>query len=68
MDTLALSLGLVLTIFGYAVVQAATARALVEMDAGRPVTALGAYRLIAPRLGGLRWPFSRWCPCSWCST
>jgi hypothetical protein len=52
-DTLALSLGVVLTIFGYAVVQAATARALVEMDAGRPVTALRAYRLIAPRLGGL---------------
>ena len=53
MDTLALSLGVVLTIFGYAVVQAATARALVEMDAGRPVTALRAYRLIAPNLGGL---------------
>jgi hypothetical protein len=52
-DTLALSLGVVLTIFGYAVVQAATARALVEMDAGRPITALRAYRLIAPNLGGL---------------
>jgi hypothetical protein len=52
-DTLAVSLGVVLTIFGYAVVQAVTARALVEMDAGRPVTALGAYRLIAPNLGGL---------------
>jgi hypothetical protein len=52
-DTLALSLGVVLTIFGYAVVQAATARALVELDAGRPVTALKAYRLIAPSLGGL---------------
>lgn len=52
-DTLAVSLGVVLTIFGYAVVQAVCARALVEMDAGRSVTALGAYRLIVPNLGGL---------------
>ena len=52
-DTLVLSLGVVLTLFGYAVVQAATARALIEMDAGRPVTALRAYRLIAPSFGAL---------------
>jgi hypothetical protein len=52
-DTLVLSLGVVLTLFGYAVVQAATARALVEIDAGRPVRALRAYRLVAPSLGAL---------------
>jgi hypothetical protein len=43
-DTLAFGLGLVFTLLGYAVVQAATARAMVEMDAGRPVAAWSAYR------------------------
>ncbi len=38
---------------GFAVVQAATARALVDIDAGRPTTALTAYRAVLPRLATL---------------
>ena len=49
-DILAFGLGLVFTLLGLAVVQAATARALVEIDAGRPVTALSAYRWVLRRL------------------
>jgi hypothetical protein len=41
---LAVGLGTVLSLAAYAVVTAATARAMVEIDAGRPVTALSAYR------------------------
>ena len=52
-DALALGLGLVFTILGFALVQAAAARALVEIDAGRPVTALSAYRAVLPRLRAL---------------
>jgi hypothetical protein len=51
------AIGTTLTLFGFAFVQAATARALVEIDAGRPVGPLAAYRLaldsIRPLLGGL---------------
>ena len=43
---LAFALGLVFTLLGLAVVQAATARALVEIEAGRRVTALSAYRSV----------------------
>jgi len=52
-DFLAISLGIDFTIFGLAIVQAATAVAMVQIDAGREVTALGAYRKILPRLGAL---------------
>jgi hypothetical protein len=46
--TLAFSIGLVLTLLGFALVQAATARALADIDAGRQVTALSAYRAVLP--------------------
>ena len=49
-DALAFGLGLAFTLLGFALVQAAAARALVEIDAGRPVTALSAYRGVLPRL------------------
>jgi hypothetical protein len=41
----ALALGTTLTLLGLGLVQAATARALVELDAERPIGPLGAYRL-----------------------
>jgi len=47
---LALALGLLLTVLGLTVVQAVTALAMVELDEGRPVTPLGAYRLVRPKL------------------
>ncbi len=50
---LVFGLGLAFTVLGFAVVQAATARALVEIDEGRPVTALSAYRSVLPRLRSL---------------
>jgi hypothetical protein len=46
---LALGLGLFLTIIGLTIVQAVTALAMVELDEGREITALGAYRLILPK-------------------
>ncbi len=52
-DAMALGLGLVLTLMGYAVVQAATARALIDAEAGRPVSPLAAYRAVLPNLGPL---------------
>ena len=42
---LALTLGTTLTLLGLGLVQAATARALLELDAGRPVGPVQAYRL-----------------------
>ncbi len=51
----ALALGTTFTLLGLGLVQAATARALVELDAGRKVGPLQAYRLSvrhAPRLFG----------------
>lgn len=48
--TLAFSIGLVFTLLGFALVQAATARALTEIDAGRAVTAISAYRAVVPDL------------------
>ena len=39
-------LSLAPTVLALALVQAAVARAMVQIDAGRPVTALGAYRLV----------------------
>jgi hypothetical protein len=50
-----LALGTTFTLLGLGLVQAATARALVELDAGRPVGPVRAYRLSitrAPRLFG----------------
>ena len=51
----ALALGTALTLFGLGLVQAATARALVELDAGRRIGPVSAYRLVlarAPHLFG----------------
>jgi len=52
-----LAVGTALTLLGLGIVQAATARALVELDAGRPVRIVHAYRLAAeivvPLLGAL---------------
>jgi hypothetical protein len=47
---LALLVGTTLTLLGLALVQAATACALVELDAGRPVGPLAAYRLALRRI------------------
>jgi hypothetical protein len=52
-----LAIGTSLTLLALGVTQAATARALVEIDEGRPIGALRAYRLaadsVAPLLGSL---------------
>jgi hypothetical protein len=54
---LAVAMGTVLTLVGLALVQAATARAVAEIDAGREIGVLSAYRLAAdstrPLLGAL---------------
>ncbi len=54
---LSLVVGTTLTLLGFGLVQAATACALVELDAGRDVRALDAYRLalrrIVPLLGAI---------------
>jgi hypothetical protein len=42
-----LAIGTALTLLGLGLVQAASARALVELDSGRPITPLRAYRLAA---------------------
>jgi hypothetical protein len=47
---LAVVVGTTLTLLGLGLVQAATACALVELDAGRPVGPVGAYRLAVRRL------------------
>jgi hypothetical protein len=52
-DAMAVGLGLVVTLIGYAAVQAATARALIEAEAGRPVSPLSAYRAVLSDLGPL---------------
>ena len=52
-DAMALGLGLVITLVGFGVVQAASARALIAIQQGRPVTALSAYREVLPKLGPL---------------
>ena len=43
-------IGTTLTLFALGLVQAATVRALVEIDAGRPIDPLRAYRLAGERL------------------
>jgi hypothetical protein len=54
---LVLAIGTALTLLGLGLVQAACARALVEIDRGRPIRPLGAYRLacdsVAPLFGAL---------------
>ena len=52
-STLALGLGLLFTFLGFALMQAATAWAMVEIDAGRPPRPLAAYRAVL-RAGRLR--------------
>jgi hypothetical protein len=46
---LALVIAASLTLLGFGLVQAATTCALLEIDAGRPIDALGAYRAALPR-------------------
>jgi hypothetical protein len=48
-----LAIGTALTLLGLGLVQAATTRALVEIDADRAVGPLGAYRLVLDRVGQL---------------
>jgi hypothetical protein len=48
-----LAIGTALTLLGIALVQAATARALVEIDEGRTVRPLAAYRIGARKMGVL---------------
>jgi hypothetical protein len=43
-----LAVGTALTLLGLGLVQAATARAVAEIDEGRPITAVGAYRMVYP--------------------
>ncbi|MGE0027904.1 MAG: hypothetical protein AB7O78_12270 [Thermoleophilia bacterium] len=52
-DAMALALGMALTLIGFAVVQAATARVIIEGAAGRRVTALWAYRQVLRNVGPL---------------
>jgi hypothetical protein len=52
-DFLAIMLGVVFVVFGLAVVQSATAIAMAELDEGRRVTALGAYRKALPWMASL---------------
>lgn len=47
---LAMTLGITLSLVAFSIVQAAVGRAMVEIEAGREVTAPDAYRLIVPRL------------------
>jgi hypothetical protein len=47
--TLVFGVGAVFTLLGFAIVQAAATRALLEIDGGRPVTALSAYRWVLRR-------------------
>ena len=49
----ALSLGLLLTLLGLTIVQAVSALAMVELDEGRTITSLGAFRMAGQRIGPL---------------
>jgi hypothetical protein len=61
---LVVAVGTLLTLLGLTLVQAATACALVEIDAGRPIRAMLAYRIalrkIRPLLGGLALAVGAW--------
>jgi hypothetical protein len=50
---LSVALGTVLTLIGFTLVQAATTCALVELDQGRKIGPIGAYRLALRRIGPL---------------
>jgi hypothetical protein len=52
-DFLAFALGIVITMFGLAVVNAATTVAMVEIDAERKASARAAYREVLPKVGPL---------------
>ena len=58
------TIGLTLTLLGLALVQAATARALVEIDRGRDIGPVDAYRLafrpVRPLVGGLTTAVAVW--------
>jgi hypothetical protein len=61
---LVLAVGTTLTLLGFALVQAATACALAEVDAGRPVGPIEAYKIafakMRPLLGGLALAVAAW--------
>lgn len=61
---LVVGLGTTLTLLGFALVQAATTYALVDQEAGRPVSAIRVYgrafRKIGPLLGGLLLAVAAW--------
>src|SRR5262245_65725509 len=61
---LVVAVGTLVTLLGLTIVQAATACALVEIDAGRPIRAMAAYRMafrkIRPLLGGLALAAGAW--------
>jgi hypothetical protein len=50
---LAAMLGVVFTVFGLAVLNAATAAAMVDLDAGRKASAVTAYKQVLPKLGSI---------------
>lgn len=49
----ALSLGLLLTLLGLTIAQAVSALAMAELDEGRTITAMGAYRLVRRKVAPL---------------
>jgi hypothetical protein len=50
---LAVMLGVVFTVFGLAILNAATAAAMVDLDAGRNTSAFAAYKKVLPKLGSI---------------
>jgi hypothetical protein len=50
---LATALGVIVTVFGLAVLNGATAAAMVEIDAGRDTSAMAAYKKVLPKVGSL---------------
>jgi hypothetical protein len=52
-DSLAFALGIVITLFGLAVVIAASAVAMIDIDAGRATSAVAAYMQVLPKLRSL---------------
>jgi len=52
-DFLAILLGVLFTVFGLTILQSAIAIAMVDIDAGRQVRPLAAYRKVLPRVGTL---------------
>jgi hypothetical protein len=50
---LAVMLGVVFTVFGLAILNAATAAAMVDLDSGRNTSAFAAYKKVLPKLGSI---------------